>query len=57
MMEERVKYARKLGETERRLYALCAWRESPFFTGREPAALEWTEALTVISKNDVPHSL
>ena len=49
--------ARKAGETEQRLYALSAWRETPFFTGRERAALEWTEALTLISENDVPDSL
>jgi alkylhydroperoxidase family enzyme len=36
---------------------LSAWRETPFFTERERAALEWTEALTLISENDVPDSL
>jgi len=51
------KDARKAGETEQRLYALSAWRETPFFTDRERAALEWTEALTLISKNDAPDSL
>jgi AhpD family alkylhydroperoxidase len=51
------KDARKAGETEQRLYALSAWRETPFYTDRERAALEWTEALTLISKNDVPDSL
>ena len=51
------KDARKAGETEQRLYALSAWKETPFFTERERAALEWTEALTLISKNDVPDSL
>ena len=49
--------ARKAGETEQRLYALNAWRETPFYTDRERAALEWTEALTLISENDVPDSL
>ena len=48
------KDARAAGETEQRLYALAAWRETPFFTPRERAALEWTEALTLISTNDVP---
>lgn len=51
------KDARKAGETEQRLYALNAWRETPFYSKRERAALEWTEALTLISENDVPESL
>ena len=51
------KDARKAGETEQRLYALSAWRETPFYTGRERAALEWTEALTLISENNVPDSI
>jgi AhpD family alkylhydroperoxidase len=51
------KDARKAGETEQRLYALNAWRETPFYTERERAALEWTEALTLISENSVPESL
>lgn len=51
------KDARAAGETEQRLYALNAWRETPFFSGRERAALEWTEALTLISNNHVPDEL
>ena len=51
------KDARAGGETEQRLYALSAWRETPFFTPRERAALEWTEALTLIAGNDVPDDL
>jgi AhpD family alkylhydroperoxidase len=51
------KDAREAGETEQRLYALTAWRETPFYTERERAALAWTEALTLISENDVPDSL
>lgn len=51
------KDARKAGETEQRLYALNAWRETPFYTPRERAALAWTEALTLISENEVPDSL
>src|SRR4051812_39385191 len=43
------KDARAEGETEQRLYALNAWRETPFFTDRERAALEWTEHLTLIA--------
>lgn len=41
--------ARKKGETERRLYAMSVWRETPFFTQRERAALAWTEAITRIA--------
>lgn len=44
------KDARAHGEEEHRLYALDAWRETPFFSDRERAALEWTEAVTRISK-------
>ncbi|MGH8190944.1 MAG: carboxymuconolactone decarboxylase family protein [Rhodanobacteraceae bacterium] len=51
------KDARAMGETEQRLYLLNAWRESPFYSERERAALAWTEALTRISKNDVPDEL
>ncbi|CAH0264885.1 MULTISPECIES: carboxymuconolactone decarboxylase family protein [Pseudomonas] len=46
--------ARKDGETERRLYAVTAWREAPFFTPRERAALAWTEALTRLSETHAP---
>ena len=51
------KDARAHGETEQRLYALSAWRETPFFTDRERAALEWTEHLTLIAGRDVPDDL
>ncbi len=44
------KDARANGESEQRIYALAAWRETPFFTDRERAALEWTEAVTLISE-------
>src|SRR5258708_25652939 len=37
------------GENEQRLYSLDAWRESPFYTDRERAALNWTEAVTSIT--------
>ena len=43
------KDARATGETEQRLYGLDAWRESPYYSDRERAALEWTEALTNIT--------
>ena len=42
------------GESEQRLYLLCAWRESPFYSDRERAALAWTEAVTLITNGDVP---
>jgi len=42
--------ARKAGESERRLYAVAVWRETPFFSPRERAALAWTEALTRLSE-------
>ena len=45
---------RALGETEQRLYLLDAWHESPFYTDRERAALEWAEALTLVSEGHVP---
>jgi AhpD family alkylhydroperoxidase len=48
------KDARMLGETEQRLYELNAWRETPFYTDRERAALEWTESLTLVSQTHVP---
>ena len=51
------KDARAQGETEQRLYALNAWRETPFYTDRERAALEWTERLTLIAGKDVPDEL
>lgn len=56
-LDMHTKDARKEGETEQRLYALSAWRETPFYSERERAALAWTEALTLISQNDVPDSL
>ena len=43
------KDARAAGETEQRLYLLNAWREAPFYSDRERAALAWTEALTAIA--------
>jgi AhpD family alkylhydroperoxidase len=51
------KDARAQGETEQRLYALNAWRETPFYTDRERAALEWTEHVTLIAGNHVPDEL
>src|SRR6187200_3517761 len=48
------KDARAAGETEQRLYGLNAWRESPYYSARERAALEWTEAVTLVSETHVP---
>lgn len=45
---------RALGDSERRLYSLDAWRECPYYTDRERAALEWTEAVTLIASGHVP---
>ena len=42
------------GESEQRLYLLNAWRESPFYSDRERAALAWTEAVTLVAENHVP---
>jgi AhpD family alkylhydroperoxidase len=42
------------GETEQRIYLLSAWRESPFYSERERAALEWAEAVTLVSQTGVP---
>ena len=48
------KDARAIGETEQRIYALPAWRETPFFTGRERAALAFTETVTLLADTHVP---
>jgi AhpD family alkylhydroperoxidase len=42
------------GETAQRLFGLNAWREAPYYTDRERAALEWTESLTLVSQTHVP---
>jgi len=47
-LDMHTKDARALGETEQRIYALSAWRETPFFTDRERAALAWAEANTLL---------
>ena len=51
------KDARLAGETEQRLYGLNAWRETPYYTDRERAALEWAEAVTLISRDQAPDDL
>ena len=53
-LDMHAKDARAEGETEQRLYSLDAWRETPFFSDRERAALEWTEAVTLVSTTHVP---
>src|SRR5436189_4018660 len=53
-LDMHAKDARAEGETEQRLYSLNAWRETPFFSDRERAALEWTEAVTLVSTTHVP---
>jgi len=51
------KRARHKGETEQRIYLLSGWRDAPVYTPRERAALEWTEALTLIAGQAVPDDL
>jgi AhpD family alkylhydroperoxidase len=48
------KDARAIGEDEQRLHLAAAWREAPFFTSRERAALGWTEALTLLPDTGAP---
>jgi AhpD family alkylhydroperoxidase len=48
---------RAIGENEQRLYSLDAWRECPYYTDRERAALSWTEAVTLITNGHVPESV
>ena len=56
-LDMHTKDARKAGETEQRLYALSAWRETSFYTPKERAALAWTEAVTQISEQGVSKEL
>ena len=53
-LDMHTKDARRAGETEQRIYALSAWRETPFFSERERAALEWTEHVTRIADTHAP---
>jgi AhpD family alkylhydroperoxidase len=48
------KVARSLGETEQRLYSVSVWREAPYYTDKECAALAWTEAVTLVTVDHVP---
>lgn len=51
------KDARAAGETEQRLYGVSVWRESPYYTDRERAALAWAEALTRIAEDEISDEL
>lgn len=56
-VDTHTKDAREAGETEQRLYALPVWRETPFFTARERAALELTEAVTRLADHPITDKL
>lgn len=56
-LDMHAKDLRAEGESEQRLYLLDAWREAPFYSGKERAALAWAEALTRISGGLVPDEL
>lgn len=56
-LDMHTKDARAAGETEQRLHTLIAWREAPFFSARERAALAWTEAVTQIAGGPVTDEL
>ncbi len=56
-LDMHTKDARAHGESEQRLYALAAWRETAFYSDRERAALAWTEAVTRIAENGTSGAL
>jgi AhpD family alkylhydroperoxidase len=56
-LDMHTKDARARGESEQRLYLLDAWRESPFYSARERAALAWTEAVTLVAESRVPDTV
>jgi len=56
-MDMHTKDARAKGETEQRLYCLSGWRETPFYTQRERAALAWTEAVTLVAQTQIPDDI
>lgn len=56
-LDMHTKDARAAGETEQRLHVLAAWRETPFYSARERAALAWAEAVTLVATNDLPDAL
>lgn len=53
-LDMHAKDARAIGETEQRLYGLAAWRETPYFSSRERAALAFTEEVTLLAQTHVP---
>ena len=53
-LDMHTKDALAAGETAQRLFLLDAWREAPLYSARERAALEWTEALTILHEDHVP---
>ena len=53
-LDMHTKDARAAGESEQRLYVLSAWRETPFYSERERAALAWAEAVTLVGETHVP---
>ena len=53
-VDTHTKDARAAGESEQRVHAVAIWRESPFFTARERAALAFTEAVTLVAQTHVP---
>lgn len=56
-LDMHTKATRKLGETEQRVNLVSVWRETPYFTAKEKAALELTEALTLVSQRGIPDEL
>ena len=56
-LDMHTKDARLAGETEQRIYVLNAWREAPFYSPRERAALAWAEAVTRLEKGEVPDAV
>jgi AhpD family alkylhydroperoxidase len=53
-VEMHTKDARAIGEDEQRLHLVAVWREAPSLTPREPTALDWTEALTLLPDSGAP---
>ena len=53
-LDMHTKDARAIGESEQRIYVLAAWREAPFYSPRERAALAWCESLTLLSQTGAP---
>ena len=56
-LDMHTKDARAIGESEQRIYVLSAWREAPFYSPRERAALAWCEALTLLSQTGAPEDI